>query len=67
MADPGSVLGTALAALALVYQAYTTVKTNRERCAHLVQRCQAVVDRLEAIMVVHGDAAVRSRLGDLEQ
>ena len=67
MADASTVLSAALAALALVYQAYTTVKSNRERCSQLVQRCQAVVDRLEAMTMVYGDAAVRCRLGELEE
>jgi hypothetical protein len=63
------VLGAAFAAVQLVYQAYSKVKTNKARCARLVERCQFIVDRLECITTTttSGDAVVRERIRELER
>lgn len=62
----GAVLNTAFASLSLVYQAYVKIKTNKERCAQLLDRCQQVVYRLQEIVVKTGDAVVQDRVADLE-
>ncbi|KAA1466437.1 hypothetical protein DENSPDRAFT_32941 [Dentipellis sp. KUC8613] len=66
MAPCSIALGAAFAAVQLVYQAYSKVKTNRARCARLVDRCQYVVDRIQRLVVAHGDEAVRARISELE-
>jgi hypothetical protein len=65
----GSVaLGAAFAAVQLVHQAHTKVKTSKARCARLVERCQLVVDRLERIAATRGgDTIIRGRIHELEQ
>jgi RNase P protein component len=64
-------LGAAFAAVQLVYQAYSKVKTSKARCARLVERCQFIVDRLECIATTttttSGDAVVRERIRELER
>ncbi len=61
-------LGAAYAAVQLVHQAYTKVKTSKARCARLVARCQFVVDRLERIAATKGgDAIIRERIYELER
>jgi hypothetical protein len=61
-------LGAAFAAVQLVHQAYSKVKTSKARCARLVERCQLVVDRLERIAATRGgDAIIRGRIRDLER
>jgi hypothetical protein len=64
----GIALGVAYAAVQLVHQAYSKVKTSKARCARLVGRCQFVVDRLERIAVTKGgDAIIRERIYELER
>ena len=64
----GIALGAAYAAVQLVHQAYSKVKTSKARCARLVGRCQFVVDRLERIaMTKGGDAIIRERIYELER
>jgi len=61
-------LGAAFAAVQLVHQAHSKVKTSKARCARLVERCQLVVDRLERIAATRGgDAIIRGRIRDLER
>ena len=61
-------LGAAFAAVQLVHQAHSKVKTSRARCARLVERCQLVVDRLERIAATRGgDAIIRGRIHELER
>ncbi|KAI0307157.1 hypothetical protein B0F90DRAFT_529354 [Multifurca ochricompacta] len=61
-------LGAAFAAVQLVYQAYSKVKSSKARCARLVERCQLVVERLERIaMTKDGDAVIRERIHELER
>ncbi|TFY64466.1 hypothetical protein EVG20_g5936 [Dentipellis fragilis] len=66
MAPCSIAFGAAFAAVQLVYQAYSKVKTNRARCARLVDRCQYIVDRIQRLVAAHGDEAVRVRIGELE-
>ncbi|TFK55942.1 hypothetical protein OE88DRAFT_683891 [Heliocybe sulcata] len=47
-----TLLNTAFAALQLVYQAYSSARTNKKRCGSLVQRCQFLVERLQALVDV---------------
>lgn len=64
----GIALGTAYAAVQLVHQAHSKVKTSKARCARLVARCQFVVDRLERIAVTKGgDSIIRERIYELER
>lgn len=64
----GIALGAAFAAVQLVHQAHSKVKTSRARCARLVERCQLVVDRLERIASTRGgDAMLRDRIHELER
>jgi len=61
-------LGAAFAAVQLVHQAHSKVKTSRARCARLVERCQFVVDRLERIAAMKGgDAITGERIRELER
>ncbi|KAI0304095.1 hypothetical protein BC826DRAFT_1182433 [Russula brevipes] len=61
-------LGVAFAAVQLVHQAHTKVKTSKARCARLVERCQLVVDRLERIAATRGgDTIIRGRIHELER
>jgi len=61
-------LGAAFAAVQLVHQAHSKVKTSRARCARLVERCQFVVDRLERIAATRGgDAIIGERIRELER
>ncbi|KAI0254699.1 hypothetical protein BJV78DRAFT_1182257 [Lactifluus subvellereus] len=63
-------LGAAFAAVQLVYQAYSKVKTSKARCARLVERCQFIVDRLECIATTTtkgGDAVIPERIRELER
>jgi hypothetical protein len=63
-------LGAAFAAVQLVHQAYSKVKTSKARCARLVERCQFIVDRLERIVTTTraGDAVIiRERIRELER
>lgn len=62
-----SILTSAFTSLSIVYQAYSKIKSNRERCGQLVERCQLVVDRLQAIVTCQGEAAVQARVHDLEK
>ena len=64
----GIALGTAYAAVQLVHQAHSKVKTSKARCARLVARCQFVVDRLERIAATKGgDSIIRERIYELER
>ncbi|KAF8505781.1 hypothetical protein F5888DRAFT_1630545 [Russula emetica] len=64
----GIALGAAYAAVQLVHQAYSKVKTSKERCARLVGRCQFVIDRLERIAATTGgDSIIRERIYELER
>jgi hypothetical protein len=64
----GIALGAAYAAVQLVHQAYSKVKTSKARCARLVWRCQFVIDRLERIATTKGgDAIIRERIYELER
>jgi hypothetical protein len=64
----GIALGAAFAAVQLVHRAHSKVKTNKARCARLVERCQLVVDRLERIAATEGgDAIARERIHELER
>ncbi|KAH9045398.1 hypothetical protein EDB85DRAFT_26071 [Lactarius pseudohatsudake] len=61
-------LGAAFAAVQLVYKAYSKTKTNKARCARLVERCESVVDRLERIATARdGDVVIRERIHELER
>ncbi|KAH9062693.1 hypothetical protein EDB87DRAFT_1681820 [Lactarius vividus] len=61
-------LGAAFAAVQLVYKAYSKTKTNKLRCARLVERCESVVDRLERIATARdGDVVIRERIHELER
>jgi hypothetical protein len=62
-------LGAAFAAVQLVHQAYSKVKTSKARCARLVERCQFIVERLERIAMTkrEGDAVIRERIRELEK
>jgi hypothetical protein len=63
-------LGAAFAAVQLVHQAYSKVKTSKARCARLVERCQFIVERLERISMTKrgGDAVIiRERIRELER
>jgi hypothetical protein len=61
-------LGTAFAAVQLVYKAYSKARTSKARCARLVERCQLVVDRLERIATARdGDLVIRERIQELER
>jgi len=61
-------LGAAFAAVQLVHQAYSKVKSSKARCARLVERCQFVVDRLERIAATKGgDAIIGERIHELER
>ncbi|KAI0005023.1 hypothetical protein BJV74DRAFT_880935 [Russula compacta] len=61
-------LGTAFAAVQLVHQAHTKVKTNKTRCARLVERCQLVVDKLKRVAATgDSDAIIRERIHELER
>jgi hypothetical protein len=63
-------LGAAFAAVQLVHQAYSKVKTSKARCARLVERCQSIVERLERISMTKrgGDAVIiRERIRELER
>ncbi|THH19862.1 hypothetical protein EW146_g1406 [Bondarzewia mesenterica] len=62
----GAALNTVIASVQLVYHAYVKVRTNRERCARLVERCQMVVDRLQRLVATNGDGSVRDRIHQLE-
>lgn len=60
-------LGAAFASVQLVYQAYSKVKTNKARCARLVDRCQMVVDRLQRVTLTNDDdEALQQRIRQLE-
>ena len=64
----GLALGAAFAAVQLVHQAHSKVKTSKARCARLVERCQLVVDRLERIAdTKRDDAIIRERIHELER
>ncbi|KAH8999104.1 hypothetical protein EDB92DRAFT_1812953 [Lactarius akahatsu] len=61
-------LGAAFAAVQLVYKAHSKTKTNKARCARLVERCESVVDRLERIATARdGDVVIRERIHELER
>jgi hypothetical protein len=63
-------LGAAFAAVQLVHQAYSKVKTSKARCARLVERCQFIVDKLERIAATTrgGDEVIiRERIHELER
>lgn len=61
-------LGAAFAAVQLVHQAHTKVKTNKTRCARLVERCQLVVDKLKRVAETgDSDAIIRERIHELER
>ncbi|KAI0068536.1 hypothetical protein BV25DRAFT_6149 [Artomyces pyxidatus] len=61
-------LGAAYASVQLVYQAYSKVKTNRTRCARLVDRCDLVVERLQRVVAATGDdTVVQERIHELER
>jgi hypothetical protein len=61
-------LGAAFAAVQLVHQAHSKVKTSKARCARLAERCQLVVDRLERIAETKGgDAIITERIHELER
>jgi hypothetical protein len=63
-------LGAAFAAVQLVHQAYSKVKTSKARCARLVERCQLIVERLERIAMTkkEGDAVIiRERIREVER
>lgn len=63
----GIALGAAYAAVQVVHQAYSKVKTSKARCARLVGRCQFVIDRLERIATTKGgDAIIKERIYELE-
>ncbi len=64
----GIALGAAYAAVQLVHQAHSKVKTSKARCARLVERCQFVIDRLERIAATRGgDAIIKERINELER
>lgn len=44
-------LGAAFSSLALVWSAYSRVKSNKERCAQLAARCELIFDRLHAMVM----------------
>ncbi|KAL5488110.1 hypothetical protein ACEPAI_6218 [Sanghuangporus weigelae] len=56
-----------LSALTTVYTAYSLIKSNKERCKQLVDRCEVIAKRLEAILAMKHDARIVSRIGDLER
>ncbi|KAI0053571.1 hypothetical protein FA95DRAFT_457139 [Auriscalpium vulgare] len=60
-------LGAAFASVQLVYQAYSKVKTNKARCARLVERCQLVVDRLQHLVSANGERSIVERISELER
>ena len=56
-----------LGALASVYNAYSLIQSNKERCKQLVDRCELIAKRLQAILEVNNDARIVSRIGELER
>lgn len=47
------VLGAAFSSLALVWSAYSRVRSNKERCGQLKSRCDLIYDRLHSLLLRH--------------
>ncbi|CAE6412581.1 unnamed protein product [Rhizoctonia solani] len=65
----GALLGTAFGAMQIIHAAYRDVKSNKEKCASLVQRAEVVVDELKLLanrQYQEEDEGMAERIGALQ-